>query len=163
MDAPSLALLLLVIVVGLPAAVMSRTALALVGSYAVLEGCWAVTEQSSMLLEIVCDYIVLLVVFLHDRPQRSLDFPNLREQFFASWRSIPVTDWIVVALFPCMWVLYSAPLSDSFRWWGLWWAFVGQLVAGGIEGWNRWAKWFRFRAGSEKPPGALMFATRRAW
>lgn len=141
--------------IGVPAAAYNRTALMLVLSWALAEVVWRVTEDPlPIFLYILCDYAVLLVIFI--KPERIDCFPylTLRDQIKALWIERQVGDRYVLAIFPFMWITYLAPVNDYYRWWTLWALAIAQFVA---TGWEAFTIWRLNRRGNEAetPPGAF--------
>lgn len=152
---PQIVMWLVVAGIGVPAAAYNRTALALVLSWALAEVVWRVTEDPlPIFLYILCDYAVLLVIFI--KPERVDCFPyrTLRDQIKALWIERHIGDRYVLMIFPLMWITYVAPVSDYYRWWTLWGLVIAQFVA---AGWEAFITWRSKSKGTkaETPPGTL--------
>lgn len=123
MSAPELLAYAVVLFIGIPAMLRNWTAVALVGSFLVVEACWVLTRAtpSEMLpVEIMCDYGVVIAVLVKALPSRA--------------------DKFVLALFAPAWAAYAIPIGDWSRYWILWSAGILQFIVAGADAFATWRK-----------------------
>lgn len=122
MSIPELAFFAVVLLVGLPAAFFSRTALALSASWGIQEAVYLATGHGiETLTAFALDYSVLLVIFT---------CPSGRGRH----------DWAVAAVFPVMWAVHWLVADAWQRYWALWWLALAQLLVAGAGALSRYRR-----------------------
>ena len=110
--------------VGLPAAYRNPTAGALVLCWVFSEGLYTFTGNGlAVNYFIFPDLAAIAVIFAKHK------------------QSVP--DYIVLAIFPIMWIFYVSPFAPYYEYWGLWWLSIAQFVSAGSEGYYKLFRSFK--------------------
>lgn len=132
------------------------TVVAMVASWGVLQAAWLMTREWSPMLELICDYAVLIAIFVKE--ERDCDpYKSVWHQLACIVTRRSPCDRVVMLLFPLMWVLYVSPVDPYYRWWGLWWLSAIQYLAAGYEGLGPTLAgyWTWLKSFNETPPRVM--------
>lgn len=141
--------------IGFPAAFRNRTALALCLSWLAGEMIWRVTGENLPLpFYFILDYAVLLVIFTKPEIRDCSPYHSFADQVRALWKERSLSDVIVAAIFPLMWIVYVVDIGDFYRWWVLWGLVQLQFFAAGWEAAMCFLR-ARKKVRDAKPPGLL--------
>lgn len=141
MPLPSLAVWIVVLCIGLPSMLKNWTAVALVASW-LIGVAWkqATGEGFPLQLEIVRDYMVLIVIFLKAPDKKGEPSPGALGWAKDWWLELSRWDKAVICLFAPMWFTYAVPLDPQAAYWISWGAGIAQFVAAGAEAVERWRR-----------------------
>lgn len=137
---------------GMASAPWNATSAALTASWAIGQGIWLATgDNLPLTVYVMCDIAVLAVIFL--KPAAHVRFPyrDRFDQAKALLLEKSLSDRVVMLIFPVMWALYIAPVSDFTRWYFLWGLAIAQFLAAGAAT-AAGLKSFRGQRGKFPPP-----------
>jgi hypothetical protein len=91
------------------------------------------------------------------------DFLTGWQHFRCFLRAPTKCDWVVLGLFPLVWLAYVLTIGDGARWWALFWLSMLQFAAAGHDAFTEWRKAKRAGSGAPGTPSSgLQFALARA-
>jgi len=138
--------------IGLPAALVNRTALALCGTWVLAELVCRITETNLPIpLYFMLDYLVLLIIFTKPEVCDLSPYRSFADQAKALWLERSRSDVVVAGIFPLMWIVYVVDVGDFYRWWALWGLVQLQFFAAGWEAFGLWTA--RRKVSDVQPPG----------
>src|SRR5687767_2352409 len=115
MTAPEIIFACVVVLVGLPSAWRNVTAAALVASWAAGQAVWLFSGDSLPLrFYMMADLAVLAVIFCKPTPYSP--YRGFGHQLCLMWLERSLWDRVVITIFGLMWLTYSLPISDYYRW-----------------------------------------------
>ena len=129
MSAPELIAYAVVLFIGVPAMLKNWTAVALVGSFLIVHLAWIVTGETSLPLDIMCDYAVVIVVLVK---------PPANAEIRGIWLGLSKSDKIIILLFAPAWAAYVIGMSDWLRYWIMWSVGLLQFFVAGAEAFSVW-------------------------
>lgn len=163
MSWPHIAIYLIVIGIGLPAALRNPTAGALVAAWALGEATWLLTGNSLPLnVYFMADIAVLAVMCVKAiMKEGSRTYPTMKAQLAAFWRALTLWDKLIAGGYIfAAWPVYVIAMHDYYRWWALYWIVVAQILLAGCEAIQSWLGVRKGRVMS-KPPGGSGLAYAR--
>jgi hypothetical protein len=134
------------------------TVVALAASFLVVHGVWALTGICSAALDIMCDYAVIMAIFAKVDLGECSPVGGLWTNRAMCWAGVPMTDRIVLGIFPLCWVLMAWPMDDWTRYFMLWGCGVAQLLVASSESLIAWRRGRAAGAEAEPRGGMLRLA-----
>lgn len=128
-----------VLFVGMPSMLKNWTAVGLVASFLTVQVIWWATRQAPLEVLIVCDFIVVTVIFLKgafldELPGRGLG------KVWAAFAELSRADKIILGLFLPCWATWAIDLTPAQQYWTLWTLGIGQFLIAGAEAFGTWRR-----------------------
>lgn len=134
MSWPEILMWAVVLCIGLPSVARNITSLGLVISWAAGQMTWMLTgDNLPIAVYVAMDAFVITIIYIKAAAYDCYPYSSLVDQLCAFWLEKSWWDRIVLAIFPVMWALYAAPISDFHRWWALWMLVIVQFLVSGSE------------------------------
>lgn len=145
MTAPEYLAFAAALFLGVPAMLRNWTAVGLVASFAIMQALYLAVRDGligSIPLEvyILCDFIVLTVIFLKGPPIEREAADSLFSLVKRVWLELSRSDKIIAVTFLPCWISYAVHLTGPQRYWILWTLGVLQFFVAGGEAYAAWRR-----------------------
>ncbi len=146
---------------GLRVSILNATALGLIASFLIVQATWWTVHAAPLELFILCDFIVITVIFLKGPPIERVPATGLLNLARACWVELSRSDKIIAASFVPCWASYAVIMGDTPRYWILWTIGLSQFILAGAEAFGTWRRG-RASASSKAHPADWFLRQRRA-
>lgn len=134
MELPHIIMWAVVLAVGVPSAWRNPTAGALVLCWVVSEGIYALTGNGlAVAYYFYPDIFVICVIMAKHGPYSCPPDGNTERHLRSVLVNRTIQDYVILLIFPVMWVLYVVDLHPFYKWWSLWLLAIIQFFLAGWE------------------------------
>lgn len=138
-----------VLFICVPAALKNWTAVGLFVSFAIGQVWWHTLHiPQPTYLSIMCDYFVLVIIFLKAGPFECMELDDRpKVGIRRTWRRVQDclgelsrSDKLIVSLFPPAWAASVINITDTQRFWFLWFVGILQIFVASVESFIVWRR-----------------------